>query len=94
MFSTEGERSQMSPSGKGQNLHVYRQDLFALLSFIYNLQNCKITSYNWKEKTKGVFSILTMHLFLFFSETTCFSCTGDWGTSSTLVNLDKLCCFS
>lgn len=42
VFSTGGGRSQLDLSWTGHNLHVYRQEVFALLSLIYNLQSCKV----------------------------------------------------
>lgn len=54
VFLTEGGRNQMNLSWTGQNLHVYRQDFFALLSFIYTLQHYKIAStQSEKENPKG-----------------------------------------
>lgn len=61
VFSTGGGRSQLDLSWTGQNLHVYGQEVFALLSLvfallslIYNLQNCKVASIQSEsDNTKG-----------------------------------------
>lgn len=60
-FLHRGRENQLDLSWTGQNLHVYRQEVFALLSlvfallsFIYNLQNCKVASIQSEsDNTKG-----------------------------------------
>lgn len=85
-------RRQMSFSWTGQHFHVYRQDLFALLSFIWNLQNYKTASIQSERENAKGYSVVWQCIFFLWNHAFPLALV-ICGVSNTLVNSDKLLLF-